>query len=143
MVMPAIPVSDEAIIKLVNLGFSHAEIGLHLGMKTHTVSKRLSRAKHATPVTRRPTGPREASMIPELTLPRWDETGPCADEPPEMFFNTTPYAVRTAKEVCGGCPVRTQCLAGALEREEPWGVWGGEVFPEAVWAARRNRKKTA
>ena len=21
-----------------------------------------------------------------------------------------------------------ECLAGAIERAEPWGVWGGEIF---------------
>ena len=26
------------------------------------------------------------------------------------------------------CPLIAGCLAGAIEREEPWGVWGGEVF---------------
>jgi WhiB family redox-sensing transcriptional regulator len=24
--------------------------------------------------------------------------------------------------------VRAACLAGALRRGEPWGVWGGEMF---------------
>ncbi|WP_205648952.1 WhiB family transcriptional regulator, partial [Acuticoccus kandeliae] len=32
------------------------------------------------------------------------------------------------KSRCGGCPLRQACLDGALERAEPWGVWGGEIF---------------
>ena len=27
-----------------------------------------------------------------------------------------------------GCGARLACLAGALERREPWGVWGGELL---------------
>ncbi len=30
--------------------------------------------------------------------------------------------------MCGLCPLQADCLAGALEREEPWGVWGGELL---------------
>jgi len=27
-----------------------------------------------------------------------------------------------------GVPGAATCVAGALERREPWGVWGGELF---------------
>jgi WhiB family redox-sensing transcriptional regulator len=30
-----------------------------------------------------------------------------------------------AKAVCAGCPVRRECLASALRRREPAGIWGG------------------
>ena len=30
-----------------------------------------------------------------------------------------------AKEVCGHCPVRRECLDHALTSGEPYGVWGG------------------
>ena len=30
------------------------------------------------------------------------------------------------------CPTRAQCLAGALRRQEPWGVWGGPIFEHGV-----------
>ncbi|MET8204410.1 WhiB family transcriptional regulator, partial [Micromonospora taraxaci] len=36
--------------------------------------------------------------------------------------------------LCGDCPLRVECLAGAVERAEPWGVWGGE--------ARRRRRRS-
>lgn len=32
---------------------------------------------------------------------------------------------RRAKELCGICPVRMECLEYALRTREPFGVWGG------------------
>jgi WhiB family transcriptional regulator, redox-sensing transcriptional regulator len=52
---------------------------------------------------------------------------PCTDEP-DLFFAESPQDVEYAKDLCRGCPVRLACLTGALERREPWGVWGGELF---------------
>jgi WhiB family transcriptional regulator, redox-sensing transcriptional regulator len=52
---------------------------------------------------------------------------PCTDDP-ELFFAESPQDVETAKALCVGCAARMACLAGALERREPWGVWGGELF---------------
>jgi WhiB family transcriptional regulator, redox-sensing transcriptional regulator len=52
---------------------------------------------------------------------------PCTDDP-DLFFAESPGDVECAKLLCRGCPARMACLAGALERREPWGVWGGELF---------------
>jgi WhiB family redox-sensing transcriptional regulator len=52
---------------------------------------------------------------------------PCRDDP-ELFFAESPDDVEFAKSLCLGCAARLTCLAGAIERREPWGVWGGEVF---------------
>jgi WhiB family transcriptional regulator, redox-sensing transcriptional regulator len=52
---------------------------------------------------------------------------PCMDDP-DLFFAEAPTDVECAKDLCRGCPARLACLAGALERREPWGVWGGELF---------------
>jgi WhiB family redox-sensing transcriptional regulator len=52
---------------------------------------------------------------------------PCRDEP-ELFFAESPEDVEFAKSLCGSCAVRMACLAGAMARGEPWGVWGGELF---------------
>ena len=35
-------------------------------------------------------------------------------------------------------PLRDACLAGALDRAEPWGVWGGEIFERGVVIARKR-----
>ena len=52
---------------------------------------------------------------------------PCTEDP-ELFFAESPDDVEFAKSLCLGCAARLTCLAGAIERREPWGVWGGEVF---------------
>ncbi len=44
-----------------------------------------------------------------------------------LFFSEHLADIARAKAMCGLCPLRDPCLAGALEREEPWGVWGGEL----------------
>jgi len=63
---------------------------------------------------------------------------PCHRVDPEVFFAESPADVEHAKALCRDCPVRAACLAGALERNEPWGVWGGELFIAGVVVARKR-----
>lgn len=63
---------------------------------------------------------------------------PCRTTDPDLFFSETPEEVERAKGLCGFCPVRGICLAGALERAEPWGVWGGELFVDGAVVARKR-----
>ncbi|HEU4512509.1 MAG TPA: WhiB family transcriptional regulator [Nocardioidaceae bacterium] len=67
-----------------------------------------------------------------------DEQLPCRRENPELFFAESPADVEAAKALCLGCPVRAECLAGALDRREPWGVWGGELFLQGVVIPRKR-----
>lgn len=53
---------------------------------------------------------------------------PCRSHDPELWFAEHTAQVEQAKGLCRTCPIREGCLAGAIERQEPWGVWGGEVF---------------
>ena len=62
---------------------------------------------------------------------------PCRRDP-ELWFAESPSDVELAKERCTDCPVRRACLAGALERREPWGVWGGELFLQGVVIPRKR-----
>jgi WhiB family redox-sensing transcriptional regulator len=45
-----------------------------------------------------------------------------------LFFSDHILDIARAKAICGRCALRDGCLVGALEREEPWGVWGGELL---------------
>ena len=56
----------------------------------------------------------------------------------DLWFAEHSVDVELAKELCHQCPVRTACLVSALERREPWGVWGGEVFVAGEVVARKR-----
>ena len=55
-----------------------------------------------------------------------------------LFFSDHILDIARAKAICAKCALREQCLADALEREEPWGVWGGELL-----SMRQDRRQQA
>jgi WhiB family transcriptional regulator, redox-sensing transcriptional regulator len=63
---------------------------------------------------------------------------PCRVQDPDLWFAETPADLELAKSYCRDCPARLACLAGALERREPWGVWGGEIFERGRIIARKR-----
>jgi WhiB family transcriptional regulator, redox-sensing transcriptional regulator len=63
---------------------------------------------------------------------------PCHVGDPDLWFADHPADLERAKELCSACPIRAQCLAAALEREEPWGVWGGQIFQQGVVIDRKR-----
>ncbi len=67
-----------------------------------------------------------------------EEQLPCRVNDPELFFADSPADVEYAKTLCATCPARQDCLNGALERREPWGVWGGEWFVQGVVVPRKR-----
>lgn len=64
---------------------------------------------------------------------------PCWSDP-DLFFAEDPRDVQQAKALCRACPVRTACLAGALKRGEPWGVWGGELLQRGLVIAEKRAR---
>jgi WhiB family redox-sensing transcriptional regulator len=67
-----------------------------------------------------------------------DSLLPCRTNDPELWFAEHSADVERAKTLCRECPLIDGCLAGALERREPWGVWGGEVFVDGAVVARKR-----
>jgi WhiB family redox-sensing transcriptional regulator len=63
---------------------------------------------------------------------------PCRTFDPDLWFAEAPAELELAKSLCGECPVRVECLAGAVERAEPWGVWGGEIFERGAVVPRKR-----
>lgn len=63
---------------------------------------------------------------------------PCQENPADLWFAELPADVEQAKALCGTCPIREACLAGALERHEPWGVWGGQLVLAGVVVPRKR-----
>jgi hypothetical protein len=45
-----------------------------------------------------------------------------------LFFSDDVLNIARAKAICSKCRLAESCLEGALERGEPWGVWGGELI---------------
>jgi WhiB family redox-sensing transcriptional regulator len=57
-----------------------------------------------------------------------------------LFFSEEFVDIQRAKAICSTCTSKVNCLSGALERSEPWGVWGGELLEEGrVCATKRPR----
>lgn len=55
----------------------------------------------------------------------WRAEALCAQTDPSLFFPEAGQSARTARDLCATCPVADECLAYALARPEPHGVWGG------------------
>ena len=64
---------------------------------------------------------------------------PCSDDT-ALWFSEVPADLDLAKALCGTCPLRRACLEGAIDRGEPFGVWGGEIFDKGrIIAYKRPR----
>jgi WhiB family redox-sensing transcriptional regulator len=63
---------------------------------------------------------------------------PCRSGDADLWFAETPADLEQAKALCVACPIKAECLAGALRRGEPWGVWGGEIFERGVVVPRKR-----
>ncbi len=69
-----------------------------------------------------------------------DDPLPCHRENPELWFSGHPADLQLAKAYCQLCAMRLICLAGAVERREPHGVGGGEIFDRgAIITEKRPR----
>jgi WhiB family redox-sensing transcriptional regulator len=65
---------------------------------------------------------------------------PCHRASPQLWFSDRPADLQLAQAYCRPCPLRRICLAGAVERHEPHGVWGGEIFARgAIVTEKRPR----
>ncbi len=80
-------------------------------------------------------------MFDTAVMQALDRSGaelPCWSEDPDLFFAESPVDVEKAKALCVDCPARLACLAGALERAEVYGVWGGELLIQGAVVARKR-----
>ena len=72
----------------------------------------------------------------------WASQAQCkASTPDELFVRGA--AQNKAKQLCGGCPVRTECLAEALDNQIEWGVWGGMTERERRAILRKRPNVTS
>ena len=77
----------------------------------------------------------------------WRDQALCRDTDPELFFpiGTTGFALlqlEKARQVCGECQVRAECLEFALDTNQDSGIWGG-LSEEERRVIRRQRARRA
>ncbi len=58
----------------------------------------------------------------------------------DLFFSEDIGDIAAAKRACAECSVLAPCLEGALERREPVGVWGGQLFMNGKMLATKRRR---
>src|SRR3712207_8296020 len=71
----------------------------------------------------------------------WTAAAACRRADPDALF-VQGAAQNQAKTVCLACPVRTECLADALDNRVEFGVWGGMTERERRALLRRRPKGT-
>ena len=73
----------------------------------------------------------------------WQQWAACAESPVDWFFDDHGVYRQQprALALCGGCPVRVECLDHAVTHRET-GIWGGTTDDERE-AMRRTRKGCA
>lgn len=72
----------------------------------------------------------------------WTTRAACRGTDPDALF-VAGAAQNRAKAVCVGCPVRTECLADALDNRIEFGVWGGMTERERRALLRRRPEVTS
>jgi WhiB family redox-sensing transcriptional regulator len=114
----------------------------------------MNKEQHVIHLDKRPRGPVAVAQSPD----RRDSQGngkakrrptdgigrraplglPCHRHNPDLWFAESPADLEFAKALCRDCPVRQACLAGALRRKEPYGVWGAEIVVAGRVVARKR-----
>lgn len=84
-------------------------------------------------------GPRVRSDTPH----EWQDDAACAQVDPELFFPEQGGSAVEPRRLCGSCPVRAECLAFALSRDEKFGIWGGLTARERNALKEPDRKASA
>jgi WhiB family transcriptional regulator, redox-sensing transcriptional regulator len=105
-------------------------------LEDQVINAEVNKVVHPHPSTRQDTEI-ESRSEPELEGPRsaskethgwwitdWTAHAMCkGTDPDELFVHGA--AQNRAKLICRSCPVRTECLADALDNRIEFGVWGG------------------
>lgn len=65
-----------------------------------------------------------ATSVPALPADDWAVRASCRASDPDTLF-VQGAAQNRAKQLCGACPVKLECLADALDNHVEFGVWGG------------------
>lgn len=69
------------------------------------------------------------------SMGKWNAGGLCSGADPDVFFPSHGDPGTKARQICGSCAVRSECLEYSTAADE-WGIWGGLDERE-----RRNLRK--
>jgi len=78
----------------------------------------------------------------EATTPDWSKAR-CSDGNgtlTELFFSEDLIDIARAKAICSKCSLTAACLAAALERAEPVGVWGGQLLANGAIVTHKRQR---
>src|SRR5947209_10401127 len=85
---------------------------------------------------------RRSRGVGHMWITDWTTRAACkGTDPDELFVQGA--AQNRAKLICRGCPVRTECLADALDHRIEFGVWGGMTERERSALLRRRPDVTS
>lgn len=73
----------------------------------------------------------------------WRADAACAGADTSLWYSYELVLVAAAQAVCAGCPVRSDCLTDAVNREEEHGMWGGVEERELRRMVRQRRRARA
>ena len=71
----------------------------------------------------------------------WTMRAKCRGHEDDLFPEAAEQ--KRARLICSGCPVRSQCLAEALDNRIEWGVWGGMTERERRQLLRQRGDVTS
>ncbi len=57
-----------------------------------------------------------------------------------LFFSNNDSDIDKSKAICKTCDMQESCLDGAIDRAEPFGVWGGQLIRNGTPVAKRPRR---
>jgi hypothetical protein len=79
---------------------------------------------------------------PAAASPNWAKAR-CSDGNgtlTHLFFSEDLIDIARAKAICSKCSLAAPCLSGALERAEPFGVWGGQLLANGAIVTHKRRR---
>lgn len=81
-------------------------------------------------------------VFPAENDPSWRDDAACLGVDSGVFFVDRGAKATEAKQICGGCPVREECLDYALKTRPVYGIWGGLNHNER-WDVIQGRRRRA
>jgi WhiB family redox-sensing transcriptional regulator len=116
-------------------------------LEDRIITAEVNTVAHPHPATRQNTGTGAQDKPQEEKPPSvpgehgwvddWSDFAACKGTNPDELF-TQGAAQNRAKLICHGCPVRTECLADALDNDIEFGIWGGMTERERRALLRRR-----